>query len=168
MKFLWLEFGSIEDVQLDFIKTAWGGKNWPLRLQKHIETKFKFYIYISICQLSLPWLDWPCIIIVVYAGLKWIGFPWKIALVSLYLFYQIQEIRVFLYSLFFCYRLNRLVGTKKHLWNIHIDRICIQHETHVWLKNFLVKETLPEQVCLLFFFVFLFVKNSGCRINFNQ
>ena len=101
MKFLWLEFGSIENVQLDFIKTAWDGKNWPVRLQKHIETKFKFYIYISICQLSLPWLDWPCIIIVVYAGLKWIGIPWKIALVWLYLFYQIQDILVFLNSLFF-------------------------------------------------------------------
>ena len=46
------------------------------------------------------------------------------------------------------HRLNRLVGSKKHLLNIHVDRVCIQHETHVWLKNFLVKETLPEQVSL--------------------
>ena len=58
---------------------------------------------------------------------------------------------------FFCYRLNRLVGTKKHLWNIHIDRICIQHETHVWLKNFLVKETLPEQVGFLNFFLYFYL-----------
>ena len=30
--------------------------------------------------------------------------------------------------------------------NIHINRICIQHETHVWLKNFLVDETLPRPI----------------------
>ncbi len=33
---------------------------------------------------------------------------------------------------------------KKHLLNIHVDRICIQHETHIWLKNFLSAETMPE------------------------
>ena len=44
------------------------------------------------------------------------------------------------------HRVNKLVQSKKHLWNIHIDRICIQHETHIWLKNFLVLETLPEAV----------------------
>ena len=44
------------------------------------------------------------------------------------------------------HRVNKLVQNKKHLWNIHIDRICIQHETHIWLKNFLVSETLPDQV----------------------
>ena len=44
------------------------------------------------------------------------------------------------------HRMNKLVGNKKHLWNIHIDRICVQHETQIWLKNFLVHETLPEQL----------------------
>ena len=44
------------------------------------------------------------------------------------------------------HRLNKLISNKKHLLNIHVDRICIQHETHVWLKNFLVQETLPMQV----------------------
>ena len=91
LKFLWLEFGSIEDVQLDFKKTAWGGKNWPVRLQKHIETKFKFYIFLSVC------LFWVCLD---YATLEWIVLPLKIALVWLYLFYQTQEIYVFLNSLF--------------------------------------------------------------------
>ena len=43
------------------------------------------------------------------------------------------------------HRINKLVSNKKHLWNIHVDRICIQHETHVWLKNFLVVETLPKE-----------------------
>ena len=44
------------------------------------------------------------------------------------------------------HRMNKLVGNKQHLWSIHIDRICIQHETHIWLKNFLVSETLPVQI----------------------
>ena len=44
------------------------------------------------------------------------------------------------------HRVNKMIQNKKHLWNIHMDRICIQHETHIWLKNFLVNETLPVQV----------------------
>ena len=44
------------------------------------------------------------------------------------------------------HRNNKLVCNKKHLRNIHIDRICVQHETQMCLKNFLVQETLPEQL----------------------
>ena len=44
------------------------------------------------------------------------------------------------------HRNNKLVCSKKHLRNIHIDRICVQHETQMCLKNFLVQETLLEQL----------------------
>jgi proteasome activator subunit 4 len=44
------------------------------------------------------------------------------------------------------HRLNKLMSNKKHLASVHIDRIAIQHETHFYLKNYLAKETLPEQV----------------------
>ncbi len=44
------------------------------------------------------------------------------------------------------HRLNKLVSNKEHLETIHIDRIAIQHETHLWLKNFLVEETLPTNM----------------------
>lgn len=44
------------------------------------------------------------------------------------------------------HRLNKMVGCKQHLLSIQVDRVSLQHETHVWLKNFLTMETLPEQV----------------------
>ena len=40
------------------------------------------------------------------------------------------------------------MSNKKHLWNIQMDRICVQHETHMWLKNYLTNETLPNQVVI--------------------
>lgn len=43
------------------------------------------------------------------------------------------------------HRLNRMVRSKRHLESVLVDRVMVQHETHLWLKNFLVLETLPEQ-----------------------
>ena len=42
------------------------------------------------------------------------------------------------------HRENRLVRSKKHLPGVHLDRVCLQWETHVWLKNLLCLETLPR------------------------
>jgi len=45
------------------------------------------------------------------------------------------------------HRLNRLVGSKLHLPNVHLDRISIQWESQIWLKNLLVIDSLsPETV----------------------
>jgi len=41
------------------------------------------------------------------------------------------------------HRLNRLVGSKLHLNNVHLDRISIQWESQIWLKNLLVQDSLP-------------------------
>ena len=42
------------------------------------------------------------------------------------------------------HRENRLVRSKKHMPGVHIDRVCLQWETHLWLKNLLCLETLPR------------------------
>merc|ERR1719192_424448 len=44
------------------------------------------------------------------------------------------------------HRLNKLVRGKRHLAGVHLDRVALQWETHVWLRNLLVMETLPVEV----------------------
>ena len=44
------------------------------------------------------------------------------------------------------HRENRLVRSKIHLPGVHIDRVCLQWETHLWLKNLLCLETLPREL----------------------
>ena len=35
------------------------------------------------------------------------------------------------------------MGSKLHLNNVHLDRISIQWESQIWLKNLLVQDSLP-------------------------
>ena len=44
------------------------------------------------------------------------------------------------------HREDRLVRGKRHLPGVHLDRIALHWETHVWLKNLLVMETVPDQM----------------------
>jgi hypothetical protein len=44
------------------------------------------------------------------------------------------------------HREDRLIREKKHLPSVILERICIQWETHVWLKNLLVIESLSERM----------------------
>lgn len=46
------------------------------------------------------------------------------------------------------HRDNPLVKSKKHLESILIERILIQHESHLWLKSMVVEENLPKVVLL--------------------
>ena len=43
------------------------------------------------------------------------------------------------------HREDKLVRGKKHLPGVHLERITLQWETQVWLKNLLVLESLPEK-----------------------
>lgn len=44
------------------------------------------------------------------------------------------------------HREDKLVKGKKHLPSVHLERITLQWETHVWLKNLLVLESLPRSL----------------------
>ena len=147
------------------------------RIWFHRELTIRFYknclrwqklAGISICQLSLPWRDWPCIIIVVYAGLKWIGIPWKIALVWLYLFYQIEKIHVFLNSLFFVTGWTDWLAPKSIYGIFILIEYASSTKPTFGSKTSWSKKHFQNKYVFYFFFVFLFVKNSGCRNNFNQ
>lgn len=37
-----------------------------------------------------------------------------------------------------------MIRSKLHLESVLIDRIVIQHEIHLWLKNYIVNETVPK------------------------
>ena len=41
------------------------------------------------------------------------------------------------------HRADQLHRNKKHLPGVHLDRVLLQWETHLWLKNLLVMETMP-------------------------
>ena len=44
------------------------------------------------------------------------------------------------------HREDKLRRGKKHLPGVHLDRIALHWETHVWLKNLLVMETVPDEL----------------------
>jgi len=44
------------------------------------------------------------------------------------------------------HREDKLVKGKKHLPSVHLERITLQWENHLWLKNLLVAETLPDSL----------------------
>jgi len=44
------------------------------------------------------------------------------------------------------HREDKLVRGKKHLPSVHLERITLQWETHIWLKNLLVLESLPRNM----------------------
>jgi proteasome activator subunit 4 len=44
------------------------------------------------------------------------------------------------------HREDKLVKGKKHLPSVHLERITLQWETHLWLKNLLVLESLPKSL----------------------
>jgi len=44
------------------------------------------------------------------------------------------------------HREDKLIKSKKHLPSVILERICIQWETHVWLKNLLVMESLSDRM----------------------
>ena len=45
-------------------------------------------------------------------------------------------------------RENKLVRSKRHIEIIQYDRVLIQHECHMWLKNFITMAMLPKQLLL--------------------
>ena len=45
-------------------------------------------------------------------------------------------------------RENKLIRSKRHIDIIQYDRVLIQHECHMWLKNFITINMLPKQLLL--------------------
>ena len=65
-------------------------------------------------------------------------------------------------------RENKLVRSKRHIEIIQYDRVLIQHECHMWLKNFITMAMLPKQLLLDVFDLRSVERSKIAGLNINE